>query len=32
LTDSKVSIFFDVGTVGTGRTNYVDDLDFTFGG
>ncbi len=32
LTYNKVSIFFDFGTVGTGKTYYVDDLDFTFGG
>ena len=31
-TYNKVSIFFDFGTVGAGKTYYVDDLDFTFKG
>jgi hypothetical protein len=29
LTYDKVSIFFDFGTVGTGKTYYLDDLDLT---
>ncbi|WP_394771196.1 Ig-like domain-containing protein [Lacisediminihabitans sp.] len=32
VTYNKVSIFFDFGTAGTGKTYYADDLDFTFGG
>ncbi len=31
-TYNKVSIFFDFGTVGAGKTYYADDLDFTFDG
>ncbi len=31
-TYNKVSIFFDFGTAGTGKTYYFDDLDLTFGG
>ncbi len=31
-TYNKVSIFFDFGTVGSGKTYYLDDLDFTFPG
>ena len=32
VTYNKASIFFDFGTVGTGKTYYLDDLDFTFNG
>nr|WP_307836507.1 MULTISPECIES: Ig-like domain-containing protein [unclassified Cryobacterium] len=32
VTYNKVSIFFDFGTAGAGKTYYVDDLDFTFTG
>nr|WP_241985760.1 MULTISPECIES: Ig-like domain-containing protein [Cryobacterium] len=31
-TYNKVSIFFDFGTVGAGKTYYLDDLDFTVTG
>ena len=31
-TYNKASIFFDFGTVGSGKTYYLDDLDFTFAG
>jgi|GEM_PF-246913 len=31
-TYNRVSIFFDFGTVGSGKTYYLDDLDFTFAG
>jgi hypothetical protein len=32
VTYNKVSIFFDFGTAGSGKTYYLDDLDFTFAG
>ena len=31
-TYNKASLFFDFGTAGSGKTYYLDDLDFTFGG
>ena len=31
-TYNRISVFFDFGTVGSGKTYYLDDLDTTFGG